>query len=211
MPLDSPDKASDSTPLSGKIFETHPEARREALALCHSRRFHLTDVHQPQPWECVDCGSDGSDRILWRDVNKQPAPRAVHTEEPMNLTHNPEADFAERMRERGLTPEERKARDKSNPVAEPQAPVHVTREQAKVLAQAYGLHLVDSEGESGVTAHMSEKLARLEEENMALKKATQAPVTDASPEPAPTNCADCGLPLGHLAACPQAPWAKEGR
>lgn len=199
MPVDNgPDKAEQGTPLSGQIFETHPEARVASEAKCHLRGFHLTDVHQPAPWACVDCGSDGSDRILWRDVNKQPPPMEVHDIVPETLTHNPDANFAERMRERGLTPEERRERDKNKPSPAPTTEVHVTREQAKVLAKAYGLHLVDPEGESGVSQHMSEQLARLQEENAVLKKAAQSGPAQAEAAPVVAGCAWCGKPSASI-------------
>lgn len=195
MPEDNQSQKDNQSqsPLSGTIHQTHPNVRTEELAKCYARSYHVTDPNRPQPWTCFDCGetSDGPKRLVWRDVKYSEPEVPMFTATPVgDLGHLPDATYEERMAERALTPEQRAARGKSAAAPLP-PPVHLTRDQVKVLAGHYGLHLVDPEGESGVSQHVSEKLKSTEDALAAMKKRAEAAERSASDEPArPAKSAD---------------------
>ena len=81
------------------------------------------------------------------------------------LGHNPNADYAERMRARA-TP----VKDQVNgavPVP-PAEPIHITREQAIAIAGTYGLLLVDHEGTPSHSVHIAEQVKTLQDQNVLL-------------------------------------------
>jgi hypothetical protein len=211
-------------------FQTHPNYRNAALAKCHQRGFHYANFNaNGVHGDCVDCGAPAGSTMVFKDVTKRPAERPVATEVPMGgLGHNPNADYAERMRNREtFNLKEHLAKAPKAP--EPAPPVHITRDQVKTLAEAYGLHLVDPEGTSGNALHVSEQLKKLQDENAALlQRAKLAEAAAASavremkakpaesqsaappnyPPPAPVTCPECSAVNGHTVKCSRAPWAS---
>lgn len=171
-------------------FQTHPNMRTEALAKCYERKYHLADPNQPQPWICQDCGepSDSEHRMPWRDPKYAVPPKVMHTNVPDELTHNPNASYEERMAERAKTPEERKA-TAGKPVPAPAPAPHVTREHVIALCNFYNIPLLDPEGASGVSQHVSEKLKQAQDNAAAMETRAKAAEYAAGMQTAPAESA----------------------
>ena len=163
---------------TGTVHETHPNERPTLLAQCYQRGHHLGESNGIGGFSaCVDCGTPGAPGgLTFKDVALAPERRKVMPTSPSD------ASFQELMAERGMTKEERKARQEAK--GKPEEPVTVSLEQATAIGVAYlaqwktrdnvlkacgefKIHVLDPEGQSGVNVALHQHYTEAEANRVA--------------------------------------------
>lgn len=124
-----------NNPLMGTTLDTHQENRTSARSRCFERGYHRGPDHEGL---CEDCGARGG--LGFKSNEEIPRAKVAYDHRPPVIAHNPEANFEELMRERGMTPDEHRAAQKARAdiIAGAAGPeIKLTPEEATKVGEAY--------------------------------------------------------------------------